>query len=47
MPLLEGKDVIGQIQTGTGKTAAFGLPMVERLDSQAKKIPTRGTHTRN
>ena len=27
-PLLEGKDVIGQAQTGTGKTAAFGLPMV-------------------
>ena len=38
MPLLEGKDVIGQAQTGTGKTAAFGLPMVERLDSQAKRV---------
>jgi len=32
IPLLEGKDVIGQSQTGTGKTAAFGVPMVERLD---------------
>jgi len=32
IPLLEGKDVIGQAQTGTGKTAAFGIPMVERLD---------------
>src|SRR3954466_2705699 len=31
-PLLEGKDVIGQAQTGTGKTAAFGLPMVEYAD---------------
>ena len=31
-PLLEGQDVIGQAQTGTGKTAAFGLPMLEYLD---------------
>ena len=31
MPLLEGKDVIGQAQTGTGKTAAFGVPMVRTL----------------
>ena len=38
MPLLEGKDVIGQAQTGTGKTAAFGLPMVERLDPQVRKV---------
>ena len=37
-PLLEGKDVIGQAQTGTGKTAAFGLPMVERLDPQVHKV---------
>ncbi len=34
MPLLEGKDVIGQAQTGTGKTAAFGIPMVEQLDPE-------------
>lgn len=27
---LEGKDVIGQAQTGTGKTAAFGLPTLEK-----------------
>ena len=37
-PLLEGKDVIGQAQTGTGKTAAFGVPMVERLDRQLRKV---------
>lgn len=30
--LLEGQDVVGQAQTGTGKTAAFGIPMVERID---------------
>ncbi|MFZ5633286.1 MAG: DEAD/DEAH box helicase [Bacillota bacterium] len=30
--LLDGKDVIGQAQTGTGKTAAFGIPMVETLN---------------
>jgi ATP-dependent RNA helicase DeaD len=32
--LLSGKDVVGQSQTGTGKTAAFALPMIERLDWQ-------------
>ena len=38
IPLLEGKDVIGQAQTGTGKTAAFGIPMVERVENKTKKI---------
>jgi ATP-dependent RNA helicase DeaD len=38
MPLLEGKDVIGQAQTGTGKTAAFGIPMVERLNPKIKSV---------
>jgi ATP-dependent RNA helicase DeaD len=38
IPLLDGKDVIGQAQTGTGKTAAFGIPMVERVDPTNKKV---------
>lgn len=32
-PVLEGNDVIGQAQTGTGKTAAFGIPVLERIDA--------------
>ena len=37
-PLLEGKDVIGQAQTGTGKTAAFGVPMVQKLDREVRGV---------
>lgn len=35
--LLEKKDVIGQAQTGTGKTAAFAIPMIQRIDPQIRK----------
>jgi ATP-dependent RNA helicase DeaD len=38
IPLLEGRDVIGQAQTGTGKTAAFGIPMVESIDLREKGV---------
>jgi ATP-dependent RNA helicase DeaD len=36
-PILEGKDIIGQAQTGTGKTLAFGLPLLERINPKLKK----------
>ncbi len=38
IPLIEGKDVIGQAQTGTGKTAAFGIPMIERLNPKINSV---------
>ncbi len=36
--LLEGRDIIGQAQTGTGKTAAFGIPMIQNTDPYLKKL---------
>ncbi len=38
VPMLDGKDVIGQAKTGTGKTAAFGIPIIERLDAAVKSV---------
>ncbi len=49
-PLLEGRDLIGQAATGTGKTAAFALPMLQRVAEQGEErqgpsllvlVPTR------
>lgn len=31
---MEGKDIIGQAQTGTGKTTAFGIPLIEKIDTR-------------
>ena len=36
--LLSGRDVVGQSQTGTGKTAAYSLPILERLDASLKVV---------
>ena len=36
--MLEGKDIIGQAQTGTGKTAAFGIPLLQKVDPANKHL---------
>jgi len=39
VPMLAGKDLMGQAATGTGKTAAFALPMIERIAAVTKDRP--------
>ena len=41
--ILEGRDLMGLAQTGTGKTAAFGLPLIERLLAENTKPLPKGT----
>lgn len=36
--LMRGKDVIGQAQTGTGKTAAFGIPIIEKINTRFRGV---------
>ena len=35
---LQGKDIIGQAQTGTGKTATFGLPLLDKVDTHKESV---------
>lgn len=37
-PLLKGRDLIGQARTGTGKTAAFSLPMLQAMDEKSRQV---------
>lgn len=44
-PLLEGRDLIGCAQTGTGKTAAFALPILQRLTANPRPLHAKRTRT--
>ena len=44
-PILEGKDIFGCAQTGTGKTAAFALPILQLLDAKKSTTPQRSIRT--
>lgn len=36
--ILQGRDIVGQAQTGTGKTAAFGIPLLQKIDRKSKNL---------
>lgn len=42
--LLDGRDLLGIAQTGTGKTAAFTLPLLHKLEKLGTRTPQRGAH---
>lgn len=42
--ILEGRDVLGQAQTGTGKTCAYGIPLIEKIDLDATGVNILSWH---